>query len=61
MDFTSLTLQFRYRTGDSTALPQDFYKDVLPRTVEYNRAVGFFSSSSFVELADGIKSLISNL
>lgn len=60
MDFTSLTLQFRYRTGDSTALPQDFYKDVLPRTVEYNRAVGFFSSSSFVELADGIKSLISN-
>lgn len=60
MDFSTLALQYRYRTGDSAALPQDFYKEVLPKTIEYNRAVGFFSSSSFVELADGIKSLISN-
>lgn len=60
MSFTGLDLQFRYRTGDNTALPHDFYSKVLPYTKQYNRAVGFFSSSSFVELADGIKSLISN-
>ncbi len=58
--YKDLTFNFRYRSGDDTALPHDFYSKILPYTKLYQRAVGFFSSSCFVELSDGIISLIEN-
>ena len=60
MPFTNLTFNYRYRSGDTSALPQDFYEKVLPHTKLYERAVGFFSSNSFIELSSGIISLIEN-
>ncbi|MBO4516437.1 DEAD/DEAH box helicase family protein [bacterium] len=59
-NYTDLQFNFRYRSGDNSALPHDFYSMILPYTKLYQRAVGFFSSSSFVELSDGIISLIEN-
>lgn len=59
-NYRDLTFNYRYRTGDKNALPQDFYSQVLPFTRSYQRAVGFFSSNCFVELSDGIISLIEN-
>ena len=36
---------------------QDFYIPLLERAVMYKRAVGFFSSSSLVELTKGIATM----
>ena len=36
---------------------QDFYIPLLKEAVSYKRAVGFFSSSSLVELTKGIASM----
>ena len=54
------TFQTRYRSGDSSALPRKFYNEVLPCTKLYKRAVGFFSSSSFLEISYGILGLVQN-
>lgn len=56
----SLPFQTRYRSGDITALPKKFYNDVLPMTKKYCRAVGFFSSTSFIEISYGILELVKN-
>lgn len=58
--FTSLTLQCRYRSGDATAKPLEFYNRVLPLCKNYSRAVGFFSSTSLIEISRGICSMICN-
>lgn len=42
------------------ALPRKFYNDVLPVTKSYRRAVGFFSSTSFMEISYGILGLVKN-
>ena len=54
------TFQTRYRSGDSSALPRKFYNEVLPCTKLYKRAVGFFSSTSFLEISYGILGLVQN-
>ena len=58
--FPSQTFQTRYRSGDAYAKPCEFYNQVLPCTKLYRRAVGFFSSTSFLEISHGILSLVKN-
>lgn len=58
--FTDITFQTRYRSGDYFAKPREFYNLVLPCTRLYQRAVGFFSSTSFLEISYGILSLVKN-
>ncbi len=58
--FTDITFQTRYRSGDAYAKPREFYNQVLPCTKLYRRAVGFFSSTSFLEISYGILSLVKN-
>ncbi len=58
--FKDLQLQCRFRSGDNTALPIKFYNNVLPLAKLYCRAVGFFSSTSFIEISHGILELIKN-
>lgn len=58
--FTEKRLFCRYRSGDSDAVPKYFYNDVLPDTKQYCRAVGFFSSTCFLEISYGIIGLVKN-
>ena len=58
--FQNITFQTRYRSGDTIAKPREFYNQVLPCTKLYQRAVGFFSSTSFLEISYGILSLVKN-
>ena len=58
--FTEKRLFCRYRSGDSDAIPKQFYNDVLPDTKRYCRAVGFFSSTCFLEISYGIIKLVKN-
>lgn len=60
MSFLEKKLFWRYRSGDSEAKPRFFYNEVLPSTKLYCRAVGFFSSSSFLEISYGIIELVKN-
>ena len=58
--FTEKRLFCRYRSGDSYAIPRQFYNDVLPNAKRYCRAVGFFSSTCFLEISYGIIGLVKN-
>ena len=58
--FSDIDFQCRYRSGDITALPRKFYNEVLPNTKLYKRAVGFFSSTSFLEISYGILGFVQN-
>ena len=58
--FTEKRLFCRYRSGDSDAVPRQFYNDVLLDTKRYCRAVGFFSSTCFLEISYGIIGLVKN-
>lgn len=60
LNYKEFTFQCRYRSGDSSALPRKFYNEVLPYTKLYKRAVGFFSSTSFLEISYGILGLVQN-
>ena len=58
-DFTGLHLKTEYRT--SIALTsKDFYTPILQIATKYDRAVGFFSSTSLVHIADGLLPFINN-
>lgn len=58
--FHDIALACRYRSGDIDAKPRTFYNVVLPVTKLYCRAVGFFSSTSFLEISYGILELVKN-
>lgn len=58
--FETLELKYRYRSGDSNALPINFYNMVLPNTKIYKRAVGFFSSTCFVQISYGLIHMVKN-
>lgn len=58
--FTSKEYKTRYRSWDSEALPKNFYNEVLPLSIKYCRAVGFFSSTCFIEISHGIITLVKN-
>ena len=53
MDFRELDIKIRYRS-DVDNFPRDFLVPVLEKSVEYKRGVGYFSTSSLVELSTGL-------
>ncbi|SJZ77748.1 DEAD/DEAH box helicase family protein [Selenihalanaerobacter shriftii] len=59
MGFKGLNLKIKYRSSDDDIV-NDFYIPVLENAKLYKRAVGFFSSSSLIEVSRGITGLIKN-
>lgn len=57
MGLRDIKVESEYRTT-STNIVKDFYIPVLKETICYQRAVGFFSSSSLVQLLEGINNII---
>lgn len=53
MGFQNLDIAIRYRTNEHD-FPKDFLIPVLGESVEYKRAVGFFSTSALVDLSQGL-------
>ena len=59
MSFSELVLNTEYRS--SIALTsRDFYAPILKVAIKYDRAVGFFSSSSLVHIAEGLLPFVNN-
>lgn len=59
MSFKDLSIKNEYRSFNDNIV-KDFYIPVLGEAILYQRAVGFFSSSALVMLANGIEELIKN-
>ena len=59
MSFRDLQIKNEYRSLIDNIV-QDFYIPLLHDAVSYRRAVGFFSSSSLVEISKGITHLVGN-
>lgn len=57
MDFSDLDLKFKYRSNEDDIV-SDFYFPLLSHSVLYKRAVGFFTSSSLLELSKGLSKLL---
>lgn len=57
MSFNSLQLQ-RHYDSDSTDVLQEFYRPLLQKSNRYDRAVGFFSSSTFKSCASELAAFI---
>ena len=60
MSFKELSIESEYRSGENDII-REFYLPLLYEAKEYKRAVGFFSSTSLVELSKGITQLIKNI
>lgn len=59
MSFNGIEIKSEYRSlTDNIVL--DFYIPLLKESIEYKRAVGFFSSSALVEISKGISQLVKN-
>ncbi|MFI0423558.1 DEAD/DEAH box helicase family protein [Spongiactinospora sp. 9N601] len=59
MSLSNISIQDSYRSGTSD-VASDFYIPVLARAVQYDRAVGYFTSSSLELVARGIEGLRAN-
>lgn len=59
MNFTELKFQKEYRSPQNDVV-KDFFTPVLEKAKYYKRSVGFFSSTSLVEITKGISSLVKN-
>lgn len=59
MSFKDLVLLKCYRTYKNDII-KEFYTPVLKRTILYQRAVGFFSSTALIDLTKGISGMIRN-
>lgn len=59
MDFQKLNLKRDYRSFRDN-LVEDFYIPILSNATLYRRAVGFFSSSSLLEISSGLTGLFCN-
>ena len=57
MGLKDLNLKFYYN-NDEDDLIDDFYNPVIGEAVNYKRSAGFFSSSSFWEIIEGLKVFI---
>ena len=53
MDLSTINFKTEYRSFVDD-VPKEFYEPALKNAVLYQRAVGFFSSSSLSAIADGI-------
>jgi len=59
MPFQSLNIQQEYRSPQNNIVTE-FYIPVLEKSVSYKRSVGYFSSTSLVQITKGILGLIKN-
>lgn len=59
MPFQSLNIQQEYRSPQNNIVTE-FYIPVLEKSVTYKRSVGYFSSTSLVQITKGILGLIKN-
>lgn len=59
MNLKLVDLKKEYRSLNDNVL-KDFYYPVLKESIEYDRAVGFFSSTSLAAIADGLIPFIHN-
>lgn len=59
MNFKDIDLEDEYKTPRDN-ITKDFYIPLLEKTKLYQRSVGFFSSSSLIDLSYGITSLVKN-
>lgn len=59
MSLKDLNLNIKYRSFENDIV-EEFYIPILKKSVLYKRAVGFFSSSSLIEISKGISGLINN-
>lgn len=59
MSFKDLNIKTEYRTGKSNVVA-DFYLPILSQSVNYKRAVGFFSSTALIQISKGITELVDN-
>jgi superfamily II DNA or RNA helicase len=59
MSLSNISIQDSYRSGTSD-VASDFYIPVLAEAVQYDRAVGYFTSSSLELVARGIEGLRAN-
>ena len=56
MGFENIQIKTEYRSSFDNIV-KDFYIPLLAQSIEYRRAVGFFSSSALAEIAKGITGL----
>ena len=59
MNLRECVVKSEYRTQRDN-IPEEFYIPLLSRAVCYKRAVGYFSSSSLIEISIGIAGLVKN-
>ena len=59
MSFTFLNIQQEYSSPQNNIVTE-FYIPVLEKSVSYKRSVGYFSSTSLVQISRGILGLIKN-
>lgn len=59
MSLKNYDFKFHYNS-DEDDIVNDFYKVAIKEAIFYKRAAGFFSSSSFVLIADGLKEFLNN-
>lgn len=59
MNFKDLKIKEEYRSLKDDVIG-DFYEPVLRCSKKYQRAVGFFSSSSLIEISKGLSGLVKN-
>ncbi|HAA81076.1 MAG: type restriction protein res subunit [Defluviitaleaceae bacterium] len=59
MSFDELSLKMVYRSSNDDIV-RDFLIPALEKTVVYKRAVGFFSSTSLIEITKGLYGLVKN-
>lgn len=59
MNLSEIEFKTEYRSFVDN-IPKDFYEPALKNAILYQRAVGFFSSSSLSSIADGIDGLVNN-
>lgn len=60
MSFKELIIERKYRSSEHVNLGEEFIAKVLPHSVSYKRAVGFFSSSSLVYTSRGLLKIASH-
>lgn len=59
MSFIDLDIRDEYRSLTNNII-EEFYTPILSKSIIYQRAVGFFSSTALVELSKGITHLVKN-
>lgn len=57
MSFAELDIKFKYRS-DTDKIHSDFYSKVMAQSVQYDRAVGYFTSGSLGVIAKGLETFL---